>query len=239
MCWTGAQFKSTLIMFIKTHYTLGYSGKQKMNEKLQESAQSLKCFNNIEVEAFRLYETLAKKINPPESSFILSLAYDSLKNAKILQGIIEYMDLPDTDMNCKKNLTELASSITQFTKRLSKTNNLNYEISCEILKELTDMEDQLSEVYTNYAQSAAVKIVADEFSKLALNLSNFKKIFENFVEQKQKHRETLIEIIYCFEAKESERLRTQAPTFKYKNPDAWIHESTMHSFAATQVKENV
>jgi hypothetical protein len=211
-----------------------------MNEKLQESAQSLKCLNNLETEAFRLYETLAKKINPPESSFILSLAYDSLKCAKIMQGILDYIDLPETEnLNCKKNLTELSDNISKFTKKLVKTNNLNYEISCEILKELTNMEDQLSEIYANYVQSPAIKIIADEFSKLALNLSNFKKIFETFVEQKQKHRETLIEIIYCFEAKESERLRTMAPTFKYKNPDAWIHESTLHTFADPQAKENI
>ena len=211
-----------------------------MVEKLQESAQSLKCLNNIETEAFRLYETLSKKINPPESSFILGLAYDSLKCAKIIQGILDYIDLPETEnMNCKKNLTETANNISQFTKRATKTNNLNYEISCEILKELTNIEDQLSEVYTNYLQSSAIKIIADEFSKLALNLSNFKKIFETFIEQKQKHRETLIEIIYCFEAKESERLRTMAPTFKYKNPDEWIHESTLHTFTDTQAKENI
>ena len=146
--------------------------------------------------------------------------------------------MPETEnFNCKKNLTELSNNISKFTKTLTKTNNLNYEVSCEILKELTDMEDQFSEIYISYVQSPAVKIVADEFSKLALNLNNFKKIFENFVEQKQKHRETLIEIIYCFEAKESERLRTMAPTFKYKNPDAWIHESTIHTFADPQPKE--
>jgi hypothetical protein len=211
-----------------------------MNDKLQESAQSLKCFNNLETEAFRLYETLSKKINPPESSFIIGLAYDSLKVAKIMQGILDYIDLPETEnLNCKKNLLELSNNIAGFSKKMSKTNNLNYEISCEILKELTNMEDQLSDVYANYVQSPAIKIVADEFSKLALNLSNFKKIFETFIEQKQKHRETLIEIIYCFEAKESERLRTMAPTFKYKNPDAWIHESTLHTFADPQAKENI
>jgi len=210
-----------------------------MVEKLQESAQSLKCFNNIETEAFRLYEALAKKINPPESSFILCLAYDSLKNAKIIQGILDYIDLPETENNCKKNLTEIANNISKFTKRATKTNNLNYEISCEILKELTNIEDQLSEVYINYLKSPSIINIADEFSKLALSMRerNFKKIFETFIEQKQKHRETLIEIIYCFEAKEAERLRSMAPTFKYKNPDEWIHESTLHSFADTQVKE--
>src|SRR5208283_787054 len=203
-----------------------------MVEKLQESAQSLKCFNNIETEAFRLYEALAKKINPPESSFILCLAYDSLKNAKIIQGILDYIDLPETENNCKKNLTEIANNISKFTKRATKTNNLNYEISCEILKELTNIEDQLSEVYINYLKSPSIINIADEFSKLALSMRerNFKKIFETFIEQKQKHRETLIEIIYCFEAKEAERLRSMAPTFKYKNPDEWIHESTLHSF---------
>jgi len=211
-----------------------------MVEKLQESAQSLKCLNNIEIEAFRLYEALSKKINPPESSFILCLAYDSLKCAKIIQGILDYIDLPETEnINCKKNLLEIANNISKFTKKLFKTNNLNYELSCEILKELTNLEDQLSEVYTNYLQSPALKNIADEFSKLALNLSNFKKIFETFAEQKQKHRETLIEIIYCFEAKESERLTTMAPTFKYKNPDQWIRESTLHSFTDPQAKENI
>jgi len=211
-----------------------------MTEKLQESAQSLKCLNYIEIEAFRLYETLAKKTNPPESSFILGLAYDSLKCAKIIQGILDCIDMPETETtNCKKNLAELANTVSKFTKKLTKTNNLNYEISCETLKELTDMEDQLSDVYINYLQSPAIRIIADEFSKLALNLSNFTKIFENFADQKQKHRETLIEIIYCFEAKESERIRTMAPTFKYKNPDAWIHESTIHTFAEPQAKENI
>ena len=219
-----------------------FIGQRKMVEKLQESAQSLKCLNNIEIEAFRLYEALSKKINPPESSFILCLAYDSLKCAKIIQGILDYIDLPETEnINCKKNLLEIANNISKFTKKLFKTNNLNYELSCEILKELTNLEDQLSEVYTNYLQSPSIINIADEFSKLALNLRerNFKKIFETFIEQKQKHRETLIEIIYCFEAKESERLTTMAPTFKYKNPDSWIHESTIHDFTDTQAKENI
>ena len=43
-------------------------------------------FQQLKIEAFTLYETLSKKINPPESSFILGLAYDSLKCAKIIQG---------------------------------------------------------------------------------------------------------------------------------------------------------
>ena len=133
-----------LIIFINTPYT-SLSWGNKMVEKLQESAQYLQCLNKIEMEAFRLYDTLSKKINPPESSFILGLAYDSLKCAKIIQEILDYIDVPEPEkMNCKKNQTEIATNISKFTKQLSKTNNLNYEISCEILKELTNVEINLA-----------------------------------------------------------------------------------------------
>lgn len=210
-----------------------------MNDKLLESAQYLKCCNALEIETFRLYETLSKKINQPESSFILGFAYDSLKCAKIIQGILDFFDFSEIErMTCKKSLSELFSGISNFTKRISKINNVNYEISCEILKELSDLEDRLGEVYTNYLGPSGIQIVSVEFSKLAINLSNFKKIFETFVEEKQQHKETIIEIIYCLETKEAERLRKATPIVKYNNPDSWIHESTLHAFSSTPVKEN-
>ena len=211
-----------------------------MNEKLEESAQYLRCCSNIEIEAFRLYEKLSKKINYPESSFILGFAYDSLKCAKITQGLVDNFDLPETEnMNCKKNLTALATEISLFSKKLSKINNLNYEIFCEVLKELIALEDLLGEAYTNYVESSAAKILADELSKIVtVDLNNFKKIFETFVEQKEKHRETIIEIMYCYEAKEADRLKHIAPLIKYQNPDSWIRQSTLHAFSNTPVKEN-
>jgi hypothetical protein len=210
-----------------------------MNDKLLESAQYLKCCNALEIETFRLYEALSKKINQPESSFILGFAYDSLKCAKIIQGILDFFDFPELDrITCKRNLSELANGISNFTRRTSKINNINYEISCEILKELSDLEDRLGEIYTNYLGASGIQIVSVEFSKLAINLSNFKKIFETFIEEKQKHKETIIEIIYCLETKEAERLRNTTPLVKYNNPDSWIHESTLHAFSSATIKEN-
>jgi hypothetical protein len=79
-----------------------------MNEKLRESAQYLKQCTFVETEAFKLYETLSKKINQPESSFILGIAYDSLKNAKIIQGILDCFDLSELEnKNVRKDLSEL------------------------------------------------------------------------------------------------------------------------------------
>jgi acyl carrier protein len=63
-----------------------------MNDKLRESIHYLKSLSFIENEAFKLYETLSKKINQPESSFIFGIGCDSLKNAKIIQGILDRFD---------------------------------------------------------------------------------------------------------------------------------------------------
>jgi hypothetical protein len=205
----------------------------KLNEKLQESALYLRCCNSLEIEAFRLYETLSKKINHPESSFVLGLAYDHLKRAKIIQGILGNFDLHEIEnLSCRKNLDELSGEISAFSKAISSINNLNCEVTCEALNELVNMEELLCGAYTSYLQSSAPKFLVDEFSKLVVvNLVNFKKVFEAFVEQKETYRETIIEVIFSLEAKETDRLRHITPVVKYQNPDAWIHESTLHAFS--------
>ena len=209
-----------------------------MNVKLQESAQYLKCFNSLEMEAFQIYETLSKKINQPESSFVLGLAYDSLKCAKIIQGILDHLDPSEVDNGeCKREIVELAGEISTFSKVIAKINCLNPLLTCEILGELINMEDLMNEAYGDYVQSSITKFVADEFSKLIPQSSNnFKKVFDSFVEQKERHRETLIETIYSLEAKEAERLRHITPVVKYQNPDAWYHESTIHAFTQIPVR---
>lgn len=209
-----------------------------MNEKLQESAQYIKCFNSLETEAFGAYEALSGKINQPESSFVLGLAYDSLKCSKILQGMISHIDPSDIDSaECKKEITELTAEISSFGKVISKINNLSTLVSCEILSELINMEDLMNEAYTDYLQSSATKFVADEFSTLIPQSSNnFKRVFETFVEQKERHRETLIEVISSLESKEAENLRHVTPIIKYQNPDRWYHESTIHAFTRIPVR---
>jgi hypothetical protein len=124
-------------------------------------------------------------------------------------------------------------------RKLSKINNLEYLISCEMLKESINLEAYLGEVYTNYIKSSSTKIIVDELSKTGIvNLANFKKLFEYFVEEKGKHKETIVEIMYLLEAKEIETRRQITPIVKYQNPDTWIHESTIHSFTNTSVNGN-
>jgi hypothetical protein len=138
-----------------------------------------------------------------------------------------------------KDLSELTTEIIMLEKKISKINNLDYLISCEILKESTNLEVLLSEVYTNYLKSSSAKIIVDELSKTVIvNLTNFKKVIEHFIEEKGKHRETIVETMYLLEAKETETHRQITPLIKYQNPDAWIHESTIHSFSNTPVTGN-
>lgn len=206
-----------------------------MNDKLRESAQYLKHCQIIENEAFNLYQTLSKKINQPESSFILGIAYDSLKNAKIIQGILDCFEpLEPENKNVRKDLSELAAEIVLLEKKISKINNLDYLISCEILKESINLEVLLNEVYTNYLKSTSPKIIVDELSEtVTVNFNSFKKVLEELIAEKGKHRGTLVETMYLLEAKETEVHRQITPIIKYQNPDAWIRESTIHSFTTT------
>lgn len=203
-----------------------------MSDKLKENLEYLKCCNILENESFKLYETLSKKINQPESSFILGIACDSLKNARVIQGIIDCFDVPEQSKNGVKELSELTSEIMILEKKISKINNLEYLISCEMLKESMKLADLLGEVYTNYVKSPLIRIVVDELSKAGMvTLPNFKKVFEQFIEEKGKHKEIITEIMYILEVKETETRKQITPIIKYQNPEQWFHESTIHSFS--------
>jgi hypothetical protein len=208
-----------------------------MNDKLRESLQYLKQCSNIENETFKLYETLSKKVNQPESSLILGIAYNSLKNAKIIQGILDCVDLTEIEnKNVRKELSELCAEIRILENKISKINNLEYLVSCEMLKESISLETLLSKIYTIYLESNLARVIVDELSKTGtVDLDNFKKLFEFFIEEKGKDKEAITESMYILEAKEKENRRQITPIIKYQNPDSWIHESTIHSFSSIPV----
>ncbi|MGE5575524.1 MAG: hypothetical protein ACM3UL_05255 [Ignavibacteria bacterium] len=208
--------------------------------KLEESTQSLRCFAAIETESFNLYEKLSKKINHPESSLILGIAYDSLKSSKILQAILECFDQNNPEnVKTKKDLTDLALQLSTFSKEIQRINCLNYQSSCEVLKELTKLEKLLTDTYSSYAHSSAINVIAQEVTKYAnVNIDNFAKVFEKIADEKERHREELVEIIYALEQTEANRLRQITPVVKYQNPDAWIRGSTIQTFSANPTVSN-
>ncbi len=196
-----------------------------MNGKLEESILYLKACRNLEVEVFNLYESLSKKINQPESSFILGFAYDSLKSAKTIDAMLDYFDLTEIqNTSSKKEVVELTREVSLFHKIVCRTNSINYEKACESLKELSDMENKMCVVYDSFLQSSLVRVASDEFSNIVIDAKNFKKIFETFIQEKQGHRDTILELIYAIESKEADRLRNATPLVRYSNPDAWIRE---------------
>ena len=212
-------------------------GLIEMNDKLRESIQYLKQCTTIENETFKLYETLSKKMNQPESSFILGIACDSQKSAKIIQGILNLLDVPDLEnKNYRKELAELAADITTLEKTISRISNLEYLVTCEMVKKSANLEVLLTKVYTNYLESNSARTIVDELAKTGIiELDSFKKVIENFIEEKGRHRQTFVETMYILESKETETRRQITPIVKYQNPDQWIRESTIHSFSETPV----
>ncbi len=204
-----------------------------MNEKLRESVQYLKQCSNIENETLKLCETLSKKMNQPESSFVLGIAYDSQKSAKIIQGILDRLDLPEIESkNFRKELSDLTIDIMTLEKTISKINNLEYLTAYDILKKLTNLEVLLTKVYANYLASNSARTIVDELSNTEIiDLESFKKVFEYIIEEKGRHRQTLVETMCVLEAKKIETRRQITPVVKYQNPDQWIRESTVHSFS--------
>jgi hypothetical protein len=203
------------------------------NEKLQTYARYLNCCSSLEIESFRLYQLLSRKMNNPESSFILGIAYDSLKSSKITQSILEAFSQTETvGKECDKSLSKLLEEIQAFTRSLLRVRNIDNELFIDILKELTNLEDLLGLVYSNFNQSTGPKLITDEMSKLVTtDISNFKKIFDSFVENKTEHRETITEIIYYFEGRETKKPKYVSPVVKYQNPDAWIKITSLHAFS--------
>lgn len=194
------------------------------DRKVQENAKILSCSSNLETEAYQLYRNVSEKMNKPESSLILALAYDSLKTAKILQDLLSSFDLAEKGIkNCKKNRLKLWEKIHAFSQNVQEMQNINDEAFCQILKELISLEDLLLEGYAEIIKSDAPRILAEKLSEITLTeLSAVKKLFESIVEEKQRHRLTLIEVNYTFEKREANKKSLFSPVVKYQNPDAWI-----------------
>jgi hypothetical protein len=209
-----------------------------MNGHLQESIVYLKSAKNLELQTANLYDALSKKINQPESSSILALSCDSQKCAKIIDALLNCFDLTAAENNpLRKDISELISNVVTFNKRIARTNNVGYEVACEFFRETSALEEQLSSMDAIFIKSSLAMVLASEFSRLPIDSTNFNRIFENMANEKQRHRETLLDVIYAFETKEAERFRS-GPQVMHKTPDPRLQNSAFHVFPPTILPEH-
>jgi rubrerythrin len=209
-----------------------------MNGRLQECIVYLKSAKNLELHAANLYDALSKKINQPESSFILSFSCDSQKCAKMIEALLNCFDLTAIEnIPLRKDASELIVNVVTFNKRIARTNNVGYEIACEFFREISALEDQLCSMYAIFIKSSLSAVLAVEFSRLSIDSTNFNRIFEDMANEKQKHKETLIDVIYAFETKEAERFRSGTTQVLHKTPDPRLQNSAFHVFPSTPIPQ--
>jgi hypothetical protein len=209
-----------------------------MNGRLQETIVYLKSAKNLEMQTATLYDALSKKINQPESSFILAFSCDSQKNAKMIEVLLNCFDLTTTENTpLRRDISELISNVMTFNWRIARINNVGYEIACGFFREINALEDQLCSMYAIFIKSSFANVLASEFSRLPIDATNFNRIFENMANEKQKHRETLLDIIYAFETKEAERYRN-GPQVMHKTPDPRLQNSAFHVFPPTIIPQH-
>jgi rubrerythrin len=154
-------------------------------------------------------------------SAVVNIAYDTLKHSETLRELLRTVGKVEVRVeNCRKNWVKLWEGIVEVSKQISMMGNISDEEFCEIFKSLAQLEDGLSESYYFLLGLKIHETLAEELGKLTpVNLEDLTGIFERIIEDKQRHKENLIEIGYRFAAREAAR----APVVRYQNPDAW-HE---------------
>lgn len=195
-----------------------------LSSGMTKSTRHLLCCSGLEEETFHLYQCVAKKMNHPElRSLVVNIAYDSMKHSKTIKELLKTVEKAEVNIkNCRKNWSELWKEIVEVSEQVSKMENINDQEFYEIFKGLAELEDCLSESYCFLLERKIPECLANELGKLTpINLDNLNKIFDGIIEDKQRHRETLIEIGYCFAAEDSIRAKDSAPVVRYQNPDAW------------------
>lgn len=197
--------------------------------KVGNSMRHLLCCIGLEVETFRLYQVVAKKMNYPElRSVVVNVAYDTVKHSETIKELLRTVGEVEVKVeNCSKNWHELWKGIVEASEHISMMVNISDEEFRDIFNGLAKLEDGLIESYYFLLGLKVHESLAKELGKLApVDLADLVGIFERIIEDKQRHRDTLIGIGYRFAAKEALRARDRAPVVRYLNPDTW-HEQPM------------
>ena len=190
----------------------------------KDAVRFLNCCSVLEEETFQLYHTLARKINYVDvKSLLIGLAYDSLKHSKIVGELSKNIVKPELQVkDCKKQLGQLWKNIYGLSEKILKSEKILDDDLPSLLKDLANLEDQVSERYEIFLQPKTLQFITREISSNAhADLETSKSIFEGLIRDKDNHRDTLIAIIYYFATRELEMAKDNTPIVKYQNPDGW------------------
>jgi rubrerythrin len=199
-----------------------------VTERLKDFTNQIMSCSNLEEETFRFYRNVARKMDSPElRSLIVSISYDSLKHFMAIKEIIRTIEKQEfKPENLSKPITELLEEITEVSKQISEASYLNTEEFLDIFKASIELEDRLAEIYLSMFTPKILETAAFELDPRGeINMKNLAKIFEDIVEDKQMHRETLFDISYAYASKEQQAKNT-APFVRYTNPDRWSPPQT-------------
>jgi len=194
----------------------------------RSTSKYLLCCSGIEEQTFQLYRTCAKKVKHPEvDALLVGIAYDSLKHSKTLSELAKNIIKLEFDSHdCTGDMAELLDGLYTCTEELQKIEKLDAATFSEILKKLADVEDVLTECYTEVLQPENLEAIALELQELNyVDSYILKSVFEKIIQDKQNHKETLVNLMYFFAKKETEKTQSTAPMVKYRNPDAWNRAS--------------
>jgi hypothetical protein len=180
------------------------------------------CFT-IEKEISLLYSTATKKLPSPQlSSITTAIAFDKQKHAVVIQELLKplsYISLSPEELS-----VEFKSGVDEI-RELRNALVLDKDLDCEgiekLLKNLTNLEDSLSDLYGNLIESKLLEEYSEGTTdEHVLTGENLKYILQAFKQDNLKHRDMLIESLYFYK-KNLQKNIDNTPKVRYNNPDSW------------------
>jgi rubrerythrin len=203
-----------------------------LSRRMKNFTRHLLCCSAVEEETFHLYQCVAKRMNNPElRSLVVNISYDSMKHSKTIRELLKTVEKTEINIKkCRKNWSDLWKEIIEVSEQVSKMQTVHDDEFHEIFQGLAQLEDCLIESYCFLLEHKIPESLANELGKLTpINMDNLNKIFDGIIEDKQRHKETLIEIGYCYASKDSIGAEDSTPAVRYQNPDAWHKEQIAQS----------
>jgi rubrerythrin len=177
----------------------------------------------LEFNTALLYRNLSQKTeNPLAKSLLLSIAQDSSKHSTLLKGIGDSIaNSGGKTKDCAKNLGQIWQTVNTYLKEV--TTKKVGELSIGDLNEkLITLESNLGEEYYIFVQMQTLQHLTQEINKLyKIDLNDVKSIFENIINDENRHIELLGTLKELAEPKGKNPDYT--PIVKYQNPDHWLN----------------